>query len=411
MVAPILRIRFLVLALLMGAGSYQAHGQGTLSGIVRDSLTREPLELASIFLASTTYGASTNDKGQFSVRNVPAGQYDLIISYLGYSLYKRTITVGNGPQTLDLQLKPSTQHLQEVVVRPGSNRPGDYEKFAETFLGRTVFSRQCRIRNPKAVYVQYNADRNELTASSPTFLQVDNAALGYRIKYYGLEFTLNFREQYMSFYGWPVFQEMKPRNERQRQQWLQNRQRAYRGSLPHFLRSVYLNQVAAEGFLVQKMRVVPNPRFPRADSLAKALRQARHNQPFSPADQDSIARWTKVPRAFSLLYTAPRPIDSLRETDSGRVWLRFRDYVQITYRHEAPDPNYQPVRPVGAPSLPAPTQQVSTLMLHPLRAEVQANGQLLEPLAVFTDGYWGFEKMGEFLPTDYLPPTSAAPVR
>ncbi|SNC74750.1 CarboxypepD_reg-like domain-containing protein [Hymenobacter gelipurpurascens] len=384
---------------------------GTLTGSVRDSLTQAPLELASLFLANTTYGASTNDKGQFSLPNVPVGQYDLIISYLGYKLYKRTIMVKPGPQTLALLLSPAAQQLGEVVVRPNPNREADYQKFAKSFLGATSFSQQCRIRNPKDVYVEYDVDKNELTATSPTFVQIDNAALGYRMKYYGLHFTQNFKQRYMTFYGWPVFEELKPRNERQARRWATNRQQAYHGSLSHFLHSVYTGQVTPEGFLVQKMRVVPNPRFPRADSLAQALRKARHNAPFSAADQDSLARWNKVPRAFSMLYTAPRPLDSLRraQPDSGRVWLRFRDYLQVTYLRESPDVAYPASKPISAQAAAAlpPTGQISTLILLNQEVEIQKNGQLYNPLAVFMDGYWGFEKMGEFLPLDYMPPTPA----
>jgi hypothetical protein len=385
---------------------------GTLTGTVRDSVTQAPLELASLFLANTTYGASTNEKGLCSLPNVPVGQYDLVISYLGYKLYKRSITVRPGPQTLTLLLTPSSQQLGEVVVRPNPNREADYQKFAQAFIGQSTFSRQCRIRNPKEVYVDYDSDKNELTATSPSFVQVDNDALGYRVKYYGLKFTQNFREQYVVFYGWPVFEEMKARNERQQRRWVANRQQAYSGSLTHFLHSVYTGQVTPAGFLVQKMRVVPNPKFPRADSLAHALRLARRNAVFSSADQDSMARWTKVPRAFSMLYTAPRPLDSLRrvQLDSGRVWLRFRDYLQVTYLREAPDAGYHTARPINAAAAAAlpPKGQISTLILLQPEIEIQKNGQLVEPLGVFTDGYWGFEKMGEFLPLDYTP-TSPAP--
>lgn len=413
MAAPFLRrLLLLTLSLLGLLTAVPAPGQvGTLTGQVRDSVTQAPLELASLFLANTTYGASTNEKGQFSLPSVPVGQYDLVISYLGYKLYKRSITVKPGPQTLTLLLSPAAQQLGEVVVRPNPNREADYQKFARAFLGSTTFSRQCRIHNPKEVYVEYDGDKNELTATSPTFVQIDNAALGYRVKYYGLQFTQNFRQRYMTFYGWPVFEEMKPRNERQARQWNANRQQAYQGSLSHFLLSVHTGQVTAEGFLVQKVRVVPNPGFPRADSLAQALRKARRYAPFSQADQDSLARWTKVPQAFSLLYTAPRPLDSLRrvQPDSGRVWLRFRDYLQVTYLQEAPDPAYPSARPISAQAAAAlpPKGQISTLILLKPEIEILKNGQLQDPLAVFTDGYWGFEKMGEFLPLDYTPPASA----
>ena len=82
-----------------------------------------------------------------------------------------------------------------MVVRPNPNRANDYQKFVELFLGRTTFSRQCRIRNPDDVLVDFDPTENELTASSYKFVQVDNQALGYRIKYYGLRFVTNFKQQ------------------------------------------------------------------------------------------------------------------------------------------------------------------------------------------------------------------------
>lgn len=393
------------------------HAQGTLSGTIRDSLTQKPLEFASVFLASTTYGATTNASGQFTLAGILAGPYDLIVSYVGYKLLKRSITVRNGPQPLNLLLTPSSQQLKGVTVRPNPNRASDYQKFAETFLGQTSFSKQCRIRNPDDVLVSYDVDANELTASSPTFLQVDNAALGYRVKYYGLKFTLNFKQQYVSFYGWPIFEEMQPRNKRQQAHWLANRIKAYNGSLVHFLRSVYINQVASQGFLVRKLRVVPNPRFARTDSLRKALLQARRNQPLSAPEVDSVERWAKVPRSFSLLYLTERPIDSLRrvDTSSRRVWLCFRDYLQVSYLRESPDSAYELPRPMGAPPAPVTKadRQISLLSLTSTTREVEIlpNGQLVEPLAVFTEQYWGFEKMGELLPIDYAPPAAPPPHR
>ncbi|WP_022822587.1 carboxypeptidase-like regulatory domain-containing protein [Hymenobacter norwichensis] len=404
-------VAVLLLFLLIDATSGWA--QGTLDGTIRDSLTQKPLELASVFLANTTYGASTNASGQFTIKDVPAGPYDLIVSYVGYKLFKRRITVRNGAQPLELPLTPSAQQLSGVTVRPNPNRESDYRKFAETFLGRTSFSRQCRIRNPDAVLVAFDAEQNQLTASSPTFVQVDNAALGYRVKYYGLVFTLNFKQQYVSFYGWPVFEEMTPRNARQRQLWLTNREKAYRGSLTHFLKSVRNNDLAQQGFLVRKLRIVPNPRFAHTDSLRKALLRARRNQALTAAEMDSISRWRQVPPNFSMLYMAERPIDSLRraELTPERVYLRFPDYLQVSYLREAPDPLYQPAQPFGAPpgSVARPTRQISLLTLTQPEVEILPNGQLVEPLAVLTDEYWAFEKMGELLPLDYQPPHSTSP--
>ena len=56
----------------------------------------------------------------------------------------------------------------------------------------------------------------------------------------------------------------------------------------------------------------------------------------------------------------------------------------------------------------ASNRQVSQLIMLVPEIEIQPNGQLTNPLAVFTDEYWGFEKMGEFLPVNYRPPAPAA---
>jgi hypothetical protein len=385
-----------------------ASAQATISGTVRDSLTRQPLPFASVFLANTTRGATTDAQGHYALVGVPPGHYDLTATYLGYQLKQRPIII-TGRQVFDFNLLPATHQLAEVVVRPHPPHLGDYERFVELFLGRSTFSQQCRIRNPKDVLLDYDPQVNELTASAYKFVQVENQALGYRIKYYGLRFKVNFKEQVLSFYGQPVFEEMTPRNARQQQHWEANRILAYRGSLTHFLRSVYENRVAAEGFLPRKLRIVPNPRFARADSLRRQLLRARRRMTLSSVEVDSIGRWAKEPNSLVMLYLAPRPIDSLRRVSANgaHTFLRFTDHLQVSYLRQGPDPLYRPTVPLGAPTPALPTdRQISQLLLTNGEVELLPNGQLANPLGVFTDEYWGFEKMGEFLPLDYQPPTA-----
>jgi hypothetical protein len=77
-----------------------------------------------------------------------------------------------------------------------------------------------------------------------------------------------------------------------------------------------------------------------------------------------------------------------------------------------PDANYrpQPSRYARRPAPPLPQdRQVSQLVLMQPEVEIEPTGQLANPLAVFTDEYWGFEKMGEFLPVNYLPASYSHP--
>ncbi|RSK46974.1 carboxypeptidase-like regulatory domain-containing protein [Hymenobacter rigui] len=406
---------FLLLSVLWLGQLSPALGQARLSGVVLDSVTRQPLPFGTVFLANTTLGVTTDDAGRFAFARVPVGTYEVVASYLGYQLRRQTVTVGTQPQELTFRLPPSANALREVVVRPHPNNPNDYQKFASTFLGSTTFSQQCHIRNPNAVRVDYDQERNELTATCSDFLTVENRALGYRIRYYGLDFRLNFREQWMSFYGSPVFEPLKPRSRKEQRRWEANRQQAYTGSLPHFLRSVQTDNVVDQGFLVQRLRRVPNPARPRTDSLLALLRaQAATLRPLNTRQfDDSLNQLIKVPRQLTYLFTQPLPTSQYRAVlPTGAVALQFPDLLQVTFNREPADPAYVAYTArnasFGQPLPAGLSKQVSVLHLQEPRVELQPNGAPLNPLGLLTEGYWGFEKMGEFLPLDYVPPVSAA---
>ena len=394
-----------------------AQAQGKLSGVVLDSVTHEPLSFASVFLANTTLGATTTEKGEFEFPRVPKGTYDIVGSYVGYRLGKQTITVESAPQRLTLSLAPTGNQLGEVVVKPAPNKPEEYGKFAELFIGGSTFSAQCRISNPDDVRVMLDDSTQELTARTKEFLQIDNDALGYRLKYYGLYFAYDHDIQSITYYAQPVFEEMKPRDEAQRRLWAANRLTAYTGSFMHFLRCLYTNRLAAGSFLTQQIRVVPNPRYERNQQQRTALLAAGTAGAYTPAEQDSLRRWSREAPEQLTLYPEPRPIDSLRRVKpNGRIYLRFSGQLQVAHFGEAPDPRFkQPMNTLGYARTPfPPLRQVSRLQLTDDEAEIQADGSLRNPLEVAIGGYWGFEKIGEFLPYDYVPtgmPTPAAPAR
>ncbi|GGE94365.1 carboxypeptidase-like regulatory domain-containing protein [Hymenobacter cavernae] len=388
-----------------------AFSQGTLGGQVRDSLTHEPLAYASVFLANTTRGVSTDANGRFVLTDVPTGHYDFIISYLGYKLYRQTITVANSPLVINAFLAKATNQLGEVVVHPNPNRAADYRHFEQLFLGATSFSRQCRIRNPEAIFVDNDPDKKLLTASSPTFVEIDNQALGYCIRYYGLRFQLDLQGQVFSFYGYPIFEQLATTSASKRRRWEANRRKAYLGSLPHFLKSVYDNRLTEEGYVVQKVQHIQNPKWQRADSLLRVQRAALQQQHRGFPD-DSVRQWQQVSPRLSLLYRRPLPPDSVRGTqpNSEKVWLRFQNFIQVTYLRERPDRAYLDAilrQSSGASIAIAGAQpEVSLVSLLDKDAEIERNGHLINPLAILSEGYWAFEKVGELLPFDYRLPAT-----
>ena len=394
--------------------SLAAQAQSKITGLALDSVTHEPLAFASVFLANTTLGATTTEKGEFEFPRVPRGTYDLVGSYVGYRLGKQTVTVETTPLKITLNLAPTGNQLGEVVVKPEPNKPEQYRQFAELFLGGSAFSEQCRISNPDDVRVMLDDSTQELSARTKEFLQIDNNALGYRLKYYGLYFAYDKEAGSITYYGQPVFEELKPRDEAQRRLWAANRLTAYTGSFMHFLRCLYTNRLEAGSFIAQQIKVAPNPRYERAQQQRTALLAAGAAGAYSPAEKDSLRRWSREVPELATLYPEPRPIDSLRRVKpNGHTYLRFVGELQVAHFGEAPDPRFrQPTPTLGYSRTPFPAQrQVSRLQLADGEAEIQADGSLRNPLDVALGGYWGFEKIGEFLPYDYVPTGMPAPGR
>lgn len=96
--------------------SLSASAQHTVSGIVRDAETQEPLVNATVGLSELDRVQVCDAFGQFSFDNVPQGTIALRISYVGYQTTERSVDV-NGNVELDIRLEPSAILTDEVVVR------------------------------------------------------------------------------------------------------------------------------------------------------------------------------------------------------------------------------------------------------------------------------------------------------
>ncbi|WP_158022790.1 carboxypeptidase-like regulatory domain-containing protein [Hymenobacter coccineus] len=409
-------VAFLLLAAALGA--LPARAQLVLDGQVRDARTQRPLAYASVFLANTTYGTTTDSTGRFALASVPGGHYEIMVSYVGYQLYQKTVDLQQS-LTLAANLLPATTQLDEVVVHATKNRPADYQRFLQQFLGRSAFSRQCRIENPQDLVVYYDEQRRELTAAAPRGVRVVNQALGYRITYYNFDFKVLYNANRCVFVAAPAFEALPTADARQQRRWDENRRKAYAGSLPHFLRSVREGRLPEEGFLVQAMVVEP-----KSEQAQQRVAQAG----------DSLAAvFTPEPGLLARVYKAPLAATQLRQpatVGAPRVQLQFPGAVQVTYQGEQPDALYaadvavaRRNSQVGAAAAHRtgaggvalgrasydPILEVSELRLLGPPALILPNGYLTNPLSVKVDGYWSFEKVGENLPLDYVPAAAGAP--
>jgi hypothetical protein len=86
----------------------------TISGYVRDSLSRETLIGASVTVKEQNRGVNTNQYGFFSI-TLPAGNYTLVTSFVGYVPTEKNIEL-NGNLEIDMAVIARSSLSQEIVI-------------------------------------------------------------------------------------------------------------------------------------------------------------------------------------------------------------------------------------------------------------------------------------------------------
>ena len=110
----------LALSVLAAPALGQTASVTSITGLVRDSLSREGIAYASISLMGTSEGTIANDKGGFNI-NTRASFTRLRISAMGYKTKEVEIKPGQGSVIL-VDLASSGVELDEVVVRKGKEK-------------------------------------------------------------------------------------------------------------------------------------------------------------------------------------------------------------------------------------------------------------------------------------------------
>ncbi len=105
-------ISFAVIFLIISG----VYGQGTVRGVIYGTDDENPLIFATVVVQGTTTGTVSDYNGEYLFRLAP-GTYTLEISYVGYGLVEKTITLeDNQVIELNVGLTPTTIMGKEVVI-------------------------------------------------------------------------------------------------------------------------------------------------------------------------------------------------------------------------------------------------------------------------------------------------------
>ena len=90
--------------------------QQAIRGSVVDAANNDPLTGATVVIDGTNYYGVAGLDGTFLIRNVPAGDHRLVVSFVSYDQQVRTISVSEQDLRLDFRLISTRANLNEVVV-------------------------------------------------------------------------------------------------------------------------------------------------------------------------------------------------------------------------------------------------------------------------------------------------------
>lgn len=409
-----MRIIFLFFTLL-----YSLHisfAQPALRGKVIAGDTKQPIHLANVFLSNTSIGTVTNAEGVFVLDRFPQGRFDVVVSCIGYETYVTTIQYAQLPANIEVVLKPKVNVLQEVVVEPyeknGWERYGNF--FIENFIGTSALATDCKLKNPETIRFRYNKKENILRAFADEPIILENKALGYILRYDLKVFEYNYSTRIFYFQGYPLFEDIQTDRKRLLNRWEKNRADAYYGSMMHFMRSLFRNQLIENGFEVRKLIKISEEEKKRVRTIYNSRTYINgsgnivvNDSLLGNGNKDSADYYRKVmrqPEKMAVLINQLLPGDSIAfAIDSFTAGLYFDDHLQVIYKFKQVPIEY--VR-LNSLSVQPKTPVMSEIYLPRKNSiAVLANGSYFEGIDLISSGYWGWwEKLATMLPFDYKPP-------
>ena len=107
-------MKFIYFYILIGF-AMMANAQNKIVGTVTD-ITKNPIPGAIISLPEIHKEALSNVDGNFTINNVPQGNFKLIISFIGYETQTKIVSLSGNEIQLSIELIEAVMHMDEVIV-------------------------------------------------------------------------------------------------------------------------------------------------------------------------------------------------------------------------------------------------------------------------------------------------------
>ena len=163
----------------------------TLTGIVYDKATKQPIPGAYVYLNGTSIVNVTDNSGKFSLTVRQTINTQLVLSHIAYNMVIIEDPFNNLPDIIYMDERPNT--LSEITVQADRfSRRQKLGAFREQFLGLTEAGRSCRIVNEDDIRISFHMATNTLRAYSEQPIEIINNYLGYRILFELVDFKAEY---------------------------------------------------------------------------------------------------------------------------------------------------------------------------------------------------------------------------
>ena len=335
-----------------------------VKGKVINAQSKQPMQGASVFAENTTLGTATDQDGNF-VLELPIGGYSLVVTFTGFNT--QSFRISNiETNNIDVEMTVKEKSLEEVAVVSTGETKNGLEKygnfFMDEFIGKSKNSGLCKLKNPESLKFYFSKRKNRLKVLSIEPLIIENNALGYNIKYEMDSFVHEYNTDITVYTGYPLFEEMESTSEDQKSKWKSAREAAYKGSILHFMRSLYNMELEEEGFQVQLMVNI--------NGKDSGLKVKDYYQALNYNQADSISPVVIKPN---------------------------QSKIGIIFINEKPEDGYL------NENKEVPSEfQFSTISFLPNKSlSVEENGFYYEQSDLLINDYWEWNKMADALPYDY----------
>ena len=110
-----------LLKVLILLGCFSVSAQNKLSGVITDS-KNQPLFGVEVYATEIHKGSITNEKGIYTLKNLPSGKVKILFSYLGYQTQTSIIDFTSKNQVANIVMLESVFTIDEVIISTPFNK-------------------------------------------------------------------------------------------------------------------------------------------------------------------------------------------------------------------------------------------------------------------------------------------------